>query len=352
MGQTTHFFLGANSADGFMSLYQELAQNPAVYVYFLKGGPGGGKSTFMGAIGEKAQSLGQNVEYILCSGDPDSLDGVYLPDMGMAWLDATAPHALEPAPYGVQGEYLHLGQFCHADRLPAHEEEIRRIIADYQQQYRYGYAYLAAAGKLKRASLYADPRDFTSSLVRKRAQSKFNRLSQARSRTEVQSQPVRRFLRAVSSKGEYSYPSVLDVLCEQLCVLESQYGLDQIYFRELMDLSRENDLPYIQCLHPLCPELTEALVYPALGYGVITAEALPDFAGTVRTVHLDTYLTTTDKKARKQLDKQLAGLVDSACLHLQKGNAIHDRLEQHYHPALDIAALSDFTRDYVHTLFA
>lgn len=351
MGHTTHFFLGANSADGFYSLYHEIAANPALYVYFLKGGPGGGKSTFIRAIGERATALRQDVEYILCSGDPDSLDGVILPELGKAWLDATAPHALEPAPYGVQGEYLHLGRFCRTEKLLGSPEEIGKLGEAYRQQYRYANAYLSAAGKLKRASV-SDCRDsFTAQLVRKRAESKFNRLGARSYVAEQESQPVKRFLRAVSCRGVYGCPGTLDALCDQLCVCESQYGLEQLYFRELMRLSRDKGLPTVQCLHPLCPELTEAVLYPDQRFGVITPEALPDYSGTVRTVHLDTYLTVADKKVRKHLEKQLSGLTESACIHLQKGKVIHDQLEALYRPALDIPALREFTAQYIGTLF-
>ena len=39
---------------------------------------------------------GETVEYILCSADPDSLDGVVLPRLGAALVDGTAPHGTAP----------------------------------------------------------------------------------------------------------------------------------------------------------------------------------------------------------------------------------------------------------------
>ena len=42
------YFLGANSSKGFSSLYHELIpREMAKAVYYIKGGPGCGKSTFM-----------------------------------------------------------------------------------------------------------------------------------------------------------------------------------------------------------------------------------------------------------------------------------------------------------------
>ena len=42
-----------------------------------------------------AEEAGLKTEYILCSGDPDSLDGLILPGKAVAIVDGTAPHIQE-----------------------------------------------------------------------------------------------------------------------------------------------------------------------------------------------------------------------------------------------------------------
>lgn len=91
------YFLGANSPAGFYSLYSELLPpETANAIYILKGGPGCGKSTLMRRVAQQAAQAGEAVEYILCSGDPDSLDAVVLPRLGAALVDGTAPHGTAP----------------------------------------------------------------------------------------------------------------------------------------------------------------------------------------------------------------------------------------------------------------
>ena len=47
------FFLGANSADGFSSLYDRWIDQEAVQAFYvIKGGAGCGKSTLMGRVAE------------------------------------------------------------------------------------------------------------------------------------------------------------------------------------------------------------------------------------------------------------------------------------------------------------
>ena len=91
------YFLGANSPSGFYSLYDQLLPpERARAIYILKGGPGCGKSTLMRKVAAWAQETGLETEYILCSGDPDSLDAVVFPDKAAAIVDGTAPQGVVP----------------------------------------------------------------------------------------------------------------------------------------------------------------------------------------------------------------------------------------------------------------
>lgn len=95
MAQVTNFFAGANSGEGFRSLFSEMVDIEDTYDFMvLKGGPGVGKNTFMREIGRVMEEAGTAVEYLWCSGDPDSLDGVVLPELRCAVADGTSPHGV------------------------------------------------------------------------------------------------------------------------------------------------------------------------------------------------------------------------------------------------------------------
>ena len=101
MAITTHFFLGANSGQGFQSLFPRFCAPEKHYdLLVLKGGPGAGKSTMMRAIGQAMEKKGEQVEYLYCSGDPSSLDGVHIPRIRTAVVDGTAPHGR-----GTKGQF-------------------------------------------------------------------------------------------------------------------------------------------------------------------------------------------------------------------------------------------------------
>lgn len=79
-------FLGANSAGGFFSLYGGFCSGEGDFLHLIKAGPGGGKSGFMRRVAQAAADHGYDTECVLCSGDPDSLDGVYIPALHVGFM--------------------------------------------------------------------------------------------------------------------------------------------------------------------------------------------------------------------------------------------------------------------------
>lgn len=86
------YFVGNNTAYGFRGYYEETLKSVDP-VILLKGGPGTGKSSMLKKIASDARAVGYDVEMWYCSGDPASLDGVYIKALNAAIVDATAPHA-------------------------------------------------------------------------------------------------------------------------------------------------------------------------------------------------------------------------------------------------------------------
>jgi MoxR-like ATPase len=89
-----NMFAGGNTSKGFFSFFSYIINwEVAGRVFILKGGPGAGKSTFIKRTAEKMQEYGYDIEYFHCSSDNESLDGVAFPDINVALVDGTAPHA-------------------------------------------------------------------------------------------------------------------------------------------------------------------------------------------------------------------------------------------------------------------
>ena len=92
-GRIKQVFPGGNTSQGFFSYYDYiLSQEEATRIIILKGGPGVGKSSFMRKIALEMVNRGYDVEFMHCSSDNGSLDGVVIPAIKVALMDGTAPH--------------------------------------------------------------------------------------------------------------------------------------------------------------------------------------------------------------------------------------------------------------------
>lgn len=142
------YFLGANTGAGFVSLYSQFPPEEGTLLHILKGSPGGGKSTFLRRIGQLCEERGLAVQYVLCSGDPDSLDGVCVPALHEAWADGTAPHIIEPGCFGADADYVDLSRFLRLPMSAEDRERARSLTGSYREHYRNAYAELAEAKRL------------------------------------------------------------------------------------------------------------------------------------------------------------------------------------------------------------
>lgn len=145
-GKERHMFPGGNTSLGFHSYYHYiLPQREADHIFCLKGGPGVGKSTFMKAIGNRLQEEGADAEYMHCSSDPESLDGVYFPRLRIALIDGTAPHVIDPQNPGAVDEIINLGECWDLKGIKAYKQQILDINSEVKRQFKRAYNYLFAA---------------------------------------------------------------------------------------------------------------------------------------------------------------------------------------------------------------
>lgn len=141
-------FLGSNTPKGFVGYFDDMMNYYGTII--LKGGPGTGKSTLMKKIAEKAQSEGFDCELYYCSGDPDSLDGVCIPERNFCVLDGTSPHSLD-APAPLINEFVfNLADKANAEALKPFAVTIKEHLAYKKRYYQCAYAYLRAAASLRK----------------------------------------------------------------------------------------------------------------------------------------------------------------------------------------------------------
>nr|WP_263324079.1 PRK06851 family protein [Neobacillus sp. Marseille-Q6967] len=202
-GKILNYYAGGNTARGFHSLYESNLQG-LDRVYILKGGPGTGKSSLMKKIGQEWSEKGFNVEFLHCSSDNNSVDGVLIPALKVGIVDGTAPHVIEPKAPGAVEQYINLGEAWNASALAAHKNEIQRLINQNSHAYKQAYATFKQALDIHDdwEKIYIDNMDFdkANQLTNKLIQNFFGKMK-LNKKADVR----HRFLGAATPVGAVDY---------------------------------------------------------------------------------------------------------------------------------------------------
>ena len=145
MSKTREMFAGSNTSSGFYSFFEYIIDDDAENVFLLKGGPGTGKSVFMQDISKAVMEAGYASELFYCSSDRESLDGAAFPKLGVAIIDATAPHTQEPRLPGCRDELINLGDFWDRQGIVKHRHAVEKVSAENQRWFQSAFCYLRAA---------------------------------------------------------------------------------------------------------------------------------------------------------------------------------------------------------------
>ena len=340
------YFLGANSRAGFASLYRHFAAAPGDTLHVIKGGPGTGKSGFMRAIAAAARERGLDAETVLCSGDPDSLDGVYIPALRQGWVDGTAPHTIDPAHFGADGDYVDLGRFCRLPLTDPDRARVTALYAAYKERYAAAYRWLAVAG----AAQDAAPEAILPQDAKKKLRRRIGGILQRLAPRAAGGAEKERFLSALSCRGELKLK--LPERYATVYRLVEGRGLAPLALRIAEEEAASRGLARILCRSPLCPEEPEGLLLPEAGIAFLAGEKRAEGE---RGIHLDTLLPppeAEEKLARRRAMQLRRSALEAATEELRQAKEQHDELEAVYRPYMDFAALTEFTEQTVRAIFA
>lgn len=138
------YFLGNNTGRGFVENYRSELEGKRKTV-LLKGGPGTGKSSMLKKIAKEARDKGYEYELWYCSGDPNSLDGVYIKDTNAVVMDATAPHATGADLPVMRDKIYDLANSISYDKILPHREEIENCLKIKKTHFMRAYQHLKCA---------------------------------------------------------------------------------------------------------------------------------------------------------------------------------------------------------------
>lgn len=335
MARVTDFFVGANSGEGFRNLFPEMVDIENTYdLMVLKGGPGVGKNTFMREVARAMESAGTAVERLWCSGDPDSLDGVVLPELRCAVVDGTAPHVIEPKYPAAVDRYVDLGRFYDLTAAKASAEEVKAHTRAYKAAYVRAYRSLKAARQVELDTVASVRAGFDRERADRRVGGIIAR--ELRRRGGEEGKTTRRFLGSITHKGYVWRFDSVDVLCPKVYEFVDSWELAGEGLARIHSAASENGWDTVVCPSPEDLGRIEHLLIPGLGLAFVTSRPGMDYGKKpYRRIRLDA-MAEVDGRARLRFQARMTALLrEEGVAALRDAKANHDKLEAVYNPYVD-----------------
>lgn len=357
-GFIKHVFLGSNTPLGFYSFFSYLIDpHKATHLYIIKGGPGTGKSSFMKRIGNYAINQGFNVEYHHCSSDPHSLDGLVIPALGVAFVDGTAPHIVDPKFPGVSETILHFGAYWEEEKLLINKDAIIKTSEKISALFTKTYFYLAAAKCVYDSYVFTESQCIRQQAKQALENQLFKDLFNNLDFSDTKGSSRHLFSTSLSCDGIVDYLHTIIGDTKNVYFLKETLGCNT---KQVMERLKNHALLLgldIECYHsPIDPEKIDDLYIPHLDT-IITVSS-PIHKPKVFPTHIYDFTDVLDAVALKQVDIELdrdkklfMDLIDKGVSYLATEKKLHDVLENYYIDAVDFSKIDHLFDQLILTLF-
>lgn len=352
-----NYYVCANSAHGFVSYFED---NIKILdkLYILKGGPGTGKSTLMKKIGDVWNQRGFDIEYIHCSSDNNSIDGVIVPTIGMGVVDGTAPHVIEPSAPGAIEDYVNLGMAWDSKKLAINKNKILDIKSSISSCYTNTYDYFKKGLKIhdEWEKIYLGNIDFnklnniTDSLIA----AFFNNQT-----ANKQSIVKNRFFGGATPKGSVDFVMDLTESIEKRYFIKGRPGSGKsTMLKKIAHAAEEKgfDTEIYHC--GFDPNSLDMVIIRELDIAIFDSTAPHEYFPTRKTDEIvDVYALAikpgTDEKYKDELESIIArykSTVNDGIAQLAKAKQLHDELENIYIDAMDFNEVDKISKDLMEKL--
>ena len=346
------YFLAANSCEGFCSYFEKSYLPDGEWqAFIIKGGPGTGKSSFMKYFALKAAEKGYKTLLCPCSSDPNSLDGVILPEKKLVIIDGTPPHTVEPDFPGACEKILNFSDFWDDNAFKSEKKEIIATALLNKAYHKTASRYIEAAGKLildsyKTALACTDKEkalQFSKALCRK--------LIPQRANAAVGNEWVR-FIEGITPLGIVSYSDTLLKEVPKTVIIDDEYGgASNIIIGFVREYALKNGYEIVTLKNPFLPSvITDHIIIPELGLGFATENAYIHFASKERRIHARRFVSSQKlhlSRERLKFNKKAAKeLLLSAAEALGGAKRVHDKLEGYYIKAMNFQKLTAFAEKF------
>lgn len=348
-GKIKNYFAGGNTARGFFNLYDSNLQG-LDRLYILKGGPGTGKSSLMKKIGQEWVENGFDIEFLHCSSDNHSIDGVIIPALKVGIVDGTAPHVIEPKAPGAVEEYINLGEAWNAKQLGMQKRIIEKLTKQISESFEKAYATFKEALEIHDdwEKVYMNSMDF------KKADQLTNKLIQTffgKMKLNKQSDVRHRFLGAATPNGAVDFVANLTEDVAKRYFIKGRPGSGKSTLLKKLAAAAEErgvDAEIYHC--GFDPYSLDMVILRELGIAIFDSTAPHEyFPSRDGDEILDMYELLIEPGTDEifadfinKISEKYRAKMNEATSYLARAKQLHDELEEIYIAAMDFSVVEKF----------
>lgn len=353
-GRVLDFYPGGNTSLGFFSYYDYIITPDATRIFVIKGGPGVGKSSFMKKIATELNDQGFDVELHHCSSDPNSLDGLVFPEIGVALIDGTSPHVVDPRNPGAVDEILHLGDYWNEQGMREGKQEILALNKEVGGHFRRAYRYLKAASTIYEDQKAIYSQDLNLALANEKVADLRDVIFEGRLVNGKAGKIRKLFASAITPLGFQNFLATLIESVGTIYAVKGQPGTGKSTLLNKLAataLERGFDCEAFYCA--LDPYKLEHLVIPELDIAVTTAVEPHriDINKATAIINMDECVNPAVPVQQgvtiKQNEMFFISLLEQAISNIAQAKSTHDKMEEYYIPNMNFGAIDELRQKTV-----
>ena len=348
-GKIKNYYAGGNTARGFHNLYDSNLQG-LERLFILKGGPGTGKSSLMKKIGHEWVEKGYNIEFLHCSSDNNSIDGVIIPALKVGLVDGTAPHVIEPKAPGAVEEYINLGEAWNSRALNIQKTVIQKLANQISESFQKAYATFQEALEIHDdwEKIYINSMNFKKAdqLTNKLIESFFGKMKLNKT-PDVR----HRFLGAATPQGAVDYvPNLTEEIPKRYFIKGRPGSGKSTMLKKLAAAGEERgiDVEVYHC--GFDPHSLDMVIFRELGVAIFDSTAPHEyFPSRDGDEIIDMYELLIEPGTDELFAEFISNIaikyknkMTEATGYLARAKSLHDELEEIYVAAMDFSVVETF----------